>query len=79
MAVITKEIYAPKPTRVSVEQAQTSGTKIATITVNGTGTDLYAPEGSGGTVSGVTDVDYTSQYTANNGVLIGTLTITTTD
>lgn len=78
MAVITKEIYAPKPTEVSVEQTQTSGTKIATITINGTGTALYAPEG-GTSASGVQSVDYTSQYTATNGVLIGTLTINTAD
>ena len=32
---------------VSVEQIQTSGTKIATITVDGTATDLYAPSGGG--------------------------------
>lgn len=32
----------------SVTQVQTSGTKIATITIDGTATDLYAPEGGGG-------------------------------
>ena len=33
---------------VSVEQIQTSGTKIATITVDGNATDLYAPSDGGG-------------------------------
>ena len=33
---------------VSVTQVQTTGTKIATVTVDGTGTDLYAPTGGGG-------------------------------
>ena len=32
----------------SVTQVQTSGTKIATVTIDGTVTDLYAPEGGGG-------------------------------
>lgn len=32
----------------SVTQVQTSGTKIATIAIDGTSTDLYAPEGGGG-------------------------------
>lgn len=32
----------------SVTQVQTSGTKIATVTIDGTATDLYAPEGGGG-------------------------------
>lgn len=40
----------------SVTQVQTSGTKIATVTIDGTATDLYAPEGGGGgsTAGGVT-------------------------
>lgn len=32
---------------VSVSQTLTSGTEIATVTVNGTATSLYAPEGGG--------------------------------
>ena len=32
----------------SVTQTLTSGTKIATVTIDGTATDLYAPEGGGG-------------------------------
>lgn len=32
----------------SVTQVQTSGTKIATVTIDGTATDLYAPEGGSG-------------------------------
>ena len=38
----------------SVTQVQTSGTKIATVTIDGTATDLYAPEGGGGGNSGMT-------------------------
>lgn len=76
MAVINKQIYAPKPTEVSVEQTQTTGTEIGSITINGTETKLYAPTQQG-IDAAVTNVDYTSQYTADNGVLIGTLTITT--
>ena len=34
---------------VSVSRYVTSGTRIATITIDGTGTDLYAPSSSGGT------------------------------
>lgn len=33
---------------VTVTQIQSTGTKIATITVDGNGTDLYAPSGGGG-------------------------------
>ena len=36
---------------VVVEQIQTTGTKIAKITVDGEGTDLYAPNGGGSTVT----------------------------
>lgn len=36
------------PDAVSVTQVQSTGTKIATITVGSTGTDIYAPAGGGG-------------------------------
>ena len=39
---------------VSVTQIQTTGTKIATVTVNSVDTDLYAPNGGGG--GGSTDI-----------------------
>lgn len=45
---------------VSVTQIQSTGTKIATITVDGVGTDLYAPEGGGG--SGTIDADATVKW-----------------
>ena len=45
---VKKDLYAPNPTQVSVNQVQQSGTKIAIINVNGVNTDLYAPEGGGG-------------------------------
>lgn len=43
---------------ITVTQVQTTGTKIATIDVDGTSTDLYAPTGGGGT------------YTAGDGIKI---------
>ena len=35
----------------SVTRVQTTGTKIATITIDGVASDLYAPEGGGGSVT----------------------------
>lgn len=40
---------------VSVTQVQSTGTKIATITVDGSGTDLYAPNGGGGSTDIIAD------------------------
>lgn len=51
---------------VSIAQSLTSGTKIATININGTGTDLYAPSSS--SVSG----DY---LPLSGGTLSGNLTV----
>lgn len=46
---------------VSVSQVQTTGTKIATVTVSGTPTDLYAPTGGGASsLSGLSDVNLTT-------------------
>ena len=46
---------------VGVTQVQSTGTKIATVTVNGTGTDIYAPTSGGATaLSGLSDVDLTT-------------------
>lgn len=46
---------------VNVSQIQSTGTKIATVTVNGTGTDIYAPTSGGATsLSGLSDVDLTT-------------------
>ncbi len=46
---------------VSVTQVQSTGTKIATVTVNGNGTDIYAPTSGGATaLSGLSDVDLTT-------------------
>lgn len=47
---------ANKPTipTVSVNQKTSSGTNIADITINGTTTKLYAPEGGAGTITDVT-------------------------
>ena len=52
----------------SVTQVQTSGTKIATVTIDGTATDLYAPEGGGGgggMLVTFTTPDYGGTYTAD--------------
>lgn len=46
---------------VSVTQIQSTGTKIATITVDGVGTDLYAPEGGSGG-SGTIEGDATVKW-----------------
>ena len=46
---------------VSVTQIQTTGTKIATITVDNVDTDLYAPEGGGGG-SGTIEADATVKW-----------------
>lgn len=47
---------------VSISRKTTSGTNIADITINGTTTQLYAPNGGGGTITDVT-VDGTSVVT----------------
>lgn len=51
----------------SVTQVQTSGTKIATVTIDGTATDLYAPEGGGGggMLVTFTTPDHGGTYTAD--------------
>ena len=59
-----KSTWSGKST-VSVNQVVSTGTKIATVTVNGTGTDLYAPSGGGGSVND-----------AYKSVKVGTTTIT---
>lgn len=50
---------------VTVTQVLSSGTKIATITVDGNGTDLYAPEGGAGTI---TDVQVNGTSVVTSGV-----------
>lgn len=45
------QITGGTPTEVTVTQVVTAGTKIATVSVDGTATDLYAPAGSGGGVT----------------------------
>lgn len=42
------EITGGTATEVTVTQVITAGTKVATITVDGTDTDIFAPEGGGG-------------------------------
>lgn len=55
---------------VTVTQIQTTGTKIATITVDSVGTDLYAPNGGGGASAfeDLTDVDIDSSTLASGQV-----------
>lgn len=50
---------------VSVTQVQTSGQKIAVISINGTGTDIYAPEGGAGS-GDMKKSDYDSDLTVKN-------------
>ena len=40
---VEKDLYAPNPTQVIVNQEQQTGTKIGSIEVNGVEIDLYAP------------------------------------
>ena len=51
---------------VSWEQTVTTGTKIAAITINGTETEVYAPEGGGGGT--ITDVQVNGQSVVTDGV-----------
>ena len=60
---------------VSVTRDLTSGTKIGTITVNGTGSDLYAPTPASTTQSEVTGISITDHGT---GIIIGVQSSTTT-
>lgn len=54
---------------VEVTQVQTTGTKIATITVDSVGTDLYAPNGGGGSAfHDLTDVDIDDSTLTNGQV-----------
>lgn len=49
----------------SVTQTLTSGTEIATVTIDGTSTKLYAPEGGGGGGMLVTFTEANYTYTAD--------------
>ena len=48
----------------SVTQTLTSGTEIATVTIDGTATKLYAPEGGGGSTVTVTPILTSGTQTA---------------
>lgn len=52
-------------TSVSVTQTVSTGTKIGTVTVNGSGTDLYAPDSGGTTLLYTKDVADTATSTNN--------------
>lgn len=53
---------SPSGSIVSVTQIQSTGTKIASIDVDGNTTDLYAPNGGGGGGSGVTIIADKSNF-----------------
>ena len=57
---------------VTVERALTSGTKSATISVDGTSYDLYAPTPNAGTVTSVTLTQGTGITVSNSGTAITT-------
>ena len=68
-------IYAPagsggSGSTVTFTPAYSDGLAIGTITIGGVEKTLYIP-------NPVTAVTYTSQYTAQNGVAIGTMTVET--
>jgi len=68
-------IYAPSGSggsgsEVSFTPSYTDGLAIGTITIGGKQQTLYIPKP-------VTAVTYNSQYTADNGVAIGTMTVET--
>lgn len=60
----------------SVTQVQTSGTKIATVNIDGASTDIYAPSGGGGGGSAWVDIAsvFTSSSTAWDGDVVSDLT-----
>ena len=62
-------------TTVSVTRDVTTGTKIATITINGTGSDLYAPAGASATQSATTGISIADHGT---GSVTGVQSSTTT-
>jgi len=90
IAAAINELYSELGSEVSVTQVQSTGTKIAEITIDGTTTDIYSPNGGGGgsTVvvepvvqSGVNIADITVDgttshlYTPN---AVGSVTVTQT-
>ena len=62
--VLNAVTYTPGPSVVEWEQIVQSGTKIATITIDGVDTDVYAPtSGGASSFSGLSDVDISSPAT----------------
>lgn len=57
---------------VSVSRDLTSGTKIGTLTINGTGTDLYAPTPESFTVTGGASTIVSDNLTANRALISNT-------
>lgn len=62
---INAELFAPKPTEVNVTPVVTDGNKIATIDVNGTSTDIFAPSGGGGSSAESKKVSEYTRYRIN--------------
>lgn len=62
--VLNVVTYTPGPSVVEWEQIVQSGTKIATITIDGTDIDVYAPtSGGASSFSGLSDVDISTPAT----------------
>lgn len=62
--VLNAVTYTPGPSVVEWDQIQQTGTKIATITIDGVDTDVYAPtSGGASSFSGLSDVDVSNPST----------------
>lgn len=69
---------AGQKSAVSWSQSQTTGTKIATVTIDGTPTDVYAPTGGGGgSYTATSPIDITSNVISHEDSGVGSAGYTT--